>query len=85
MANFDQSIRSVGGTKNTQKLNTCDMCNEPFNGDDKMPTILPDCGCTLCSECINEICNCEEESERRCFNCAEPIRGDREAEDFKIN
>ena len=78
-------MRSMGGDKKLNRLNQCDMCNEPFNNEEKMPTILPDCGCTLCAECINEICNCEDENERRCFVCAETIRGDREAADFKIN
>lgn len=34
---------------------TCDNCDEPFDEEGRLPTILPDCAHTLCSNCIKEI------------------------------
>lgn len=56
-----QSVQS-GGTKRQPTMGlgpsvmiTCDRCEEAFDEMERQPTILPDCGHTLCALCINEL------------------------------
>lgn len=34
---------------------TCDRCKEQFDENDRIPTILPDCGHTICGMCVYDI------------------------------
>lgn len=61
----------------------CDNCNEPFDEDYRVPTILPDCAHTLCSLCVRQII--EENEFKECPLCQVPIDEKHNAEDFKIN
>ena len=63
---------------------TCDRCDEAFDEEDRMPTILPDCGHTLCALCIQETIGMNE-SRRHCHMCKTKIQGHHMAEDFKAN
>jgi hypothetical protein len=62
---------------------TCDRCDEPFDEENKVPTILPDCAHTLCSKCIREII--EETLDKACPLCETRIDERHSAEDFKVN
>jgi uncharacterized CHY-type Zn-finger protein len=66
-------------------LVTCDRCHNPFDEDQHLPTILPDCAHTLCSDCVQEVVENEDEEQRCCNMCETPIHPSRVAEDFKIN
>ena len=63
---------------------TCDRCDEPFDEELRVPTILPDCAHTLCSSCIKEIIE-EKTLEKVCPICGVTIDDLHQAEDFKIN
>jgi hypothetical protein len=72
---------------------TCDRCDEPFDEEIRVPTILPDCAHTLCAKCIKEIIEdaSEKSSERgfykekRCPLCGTEIDEHHNALDFKVN
>jgi hypothetical protein len=60
----------------------CDYCGNPFDLDKKTPSILRQCGCTFCRECINEMITIEQRTE--CPNDKEPIV-ERSAEECRKN
>ena len=47
---------------------TCDRCDEPFDEEQRVPCILPDCAHTYCSFCIQEIIEGDTD-EKKCPTC----------------
>ena len=45
---------------------SCKICFEPYNHTDKIPRILPKCGHTFCSACLEKIA---KNSARNGFAC----------------
>jgi len=73
-----QQYRSMG----VQIL--CDRCQEEFDDDNRCPYILPDCGHTLCSLCIQELLQ-HKDGNRKCFTCQTRIGLDHALSAFKTN
>ncbi len=49
----------------------CDYCGNPFDFDERTPSILHQCGCTFCRACIKDMLEVEGLTE--CPNDSEPI------------
>jgi hypothetical protein len=64
---------------------TCDRCEIPFDKNQRIPTILPDCAHTLCSECIKELLDNPLIFVKVCPFCKTKIGEDHGAQDFKVN
>jgi hypothetical protein len=79
------SNRSFYKTNDKNNVITCDMCQKLFDVEERVPTILPDCGHTLCAVCVQEILERDSAAEHKCFICMEPIDGGHVAEDFRAN
>lgn len=67
-------------------LLVCDNCAEPFdvlpgideaNAGLKVPLILKNCGCTMCSDCVEKVLQLKEETSPKdavtCPLCNEPV------------
>lgn len=52
----------------------CDQCEEPFNTTDRAPTILPDCGHTLCVQCLMDMDADANIVDKYCWLCKTPIK-----------
>lgn len=64
----------------------CDRCSTAFDEENHMPTILPDCGHTVCSTCVQELITLEDDSpDRVCNQCDTIIHEHVTEEDFRIN
>lgn len=50
---------------------TCERCTEKFNGENRTPVILPDCGHTYCEYCVADLL---AEQEKICPMCQTVIK-----------
>jgi len=62
---------------------SCDRCELPFDEEERVPTILPDCAHTLCSTCIQEIITSSPPNV--CPLCGRQINSYHSADDFRVN
>ncbi|XP_064103882.1 uncharacterized protein LOC135213700 isoform X2 [Macrobrachium nipponense] len=52
LADEPMETMSERGTAQVNSLLCCEICTQPYNNQERRPTLLPDCGHTFCKECL---------------------------------